>query len=111
MIVDNHTVDNVYGSSQAQVRRMVDPKIFFANERTYLAWMKAGVMLSSIAIGVLVFAQDSGYSPAYGLVLLPIAIGFLVYAIRLYRVCCTIKACFLFLLNFFSVADKKIEKS
>lgn len=31
----------------------VEPKVFFANERTFLAWLNMAVTLSSIAIAIL----------------------------------------------------------
>ena len=31
----------------------VEPKVFFANERTFLAWLNMSVTLSSIAVAIL----------------------------------------------------------
>ena len=64
----------------------IDPKIHFANERTFLSWMKAGVLIASVAIAILAFSQANGMSPIYGILLLPIAVAFCVYAVRLYLV-------------------------
>ena len=38
----------------------VEPKVFFANERTFLHWLHNGVTLYTIAAGILAFAADSG---------------------------------------------------
>jgi uncharacterized membrane protein YidH (DUF202 family) len=64
----------------------VDPKVFFANERTFLAWVHMALMLGGMAIGIIAFATKSGISPVPGLVLLPVAICFVVHALRQYYV-------------------------
>ena len=38
----------------------VEPKLFFANERTFISWLHMGVMLSSVSIGVLAFTSKHG---------------------------------------------------
>jgi uncharacterized membrane protein YidH (DUF202 family) len=59
----------------------VEPKVFFANERTFLAWMHLSVMLAGASIAILAFAEDQNpFSQIYGVVLLPVAIAFIVYA-------------------------------
>ena len=37
----------------------VEPKLFFANERTFISWLHMSVILSSMSIGVLAFTGDS----------------------------------------------------
>ena len=37
----------------------VEPKLFFANERTFISWLHMSVILSSISIGVLAFTGDN----------------------------------------------------
>ena len=37
----------------------VEPKVFVANERTFLHWLHAGVTLYTIAAGILAFASDT----------------------------------------------------
>ena len=40
----------------------VEPKLFFANERTFIKWLHMGVILSSISVGVLAFSgSDSEF--------------------------------------------------
>lgn len=62
----------------------IEPKVFLANERTFLHWLHHGVILSSIAGGILSFSKHSGTSWAewYALALMPISLGFCVYALH-----------------------------
>mmetsp|Transcript_2308 Transcript_2308/g.4574 ORF Transcript_2308/g.4574 Transcript_2308/m.4574 type:complete len:732 (+) Transcript_2308:115-2310(+) len=64
----------------------IEPKVFFANERTYLHWLHHSVILSSIASGILAFSSDSGetWGEWYALILLPIALGFCIYAMHVF---------------------------
>ena len=52
----------------------IEPKVFFANERTFLHWLHHGVILASIASGILAFSEKSGetWGEWYALLLLPI---------------------------------------
>ncbi|CAH1760470.1 9572_t:CDS:2 [Entrophospora sp. SA101] len=36
----------------------VEPKVFFANERTFLSWLQFTVVLGGLAIGLLNFGDD-----------------------------------------------------
>lgn len=62
----------------------IEPKVFFANERTYLHWLHYAVILSSIASGILAFSEQNGetWGEFYALALLPISLGFCVYALH-----------------------------
>jgi VTC domain/Domain of unknown function (DUF202) len=62
----------------------IEPKVFFANERTYLHWLHHGVILSSIASSILAFSEHSGntWGQMYALLLLPISLGFCIYALN-----------------------------
>ena len=64
----------------------IEPKVFFANERTFLHWLHAGVTLYTISAGILVFASVEGSEWAhwYAMSLLPIALGFCMYALRVF---------------------------
>ncbi len=59
----------------------IEPKVFFANERTFLSWMNMSVTLATISLAVVAFGDSSRVSKVYGLVLLPIAIGFVGYSL------------------------------
>lgn len=62
----------------------IEPKVFLANERTYLHWLHHGVILSSVASSILAFSEHSGetWGQIYALMLLPIALGFCIYALN-----------------------------
>ena len=63
----------------------IEPKVFFANERTFLAWMHLSVTLAGASIAILAFAEDSNpLSQLYGVILLPVAIAFIVYSMYQY---------------------------
>jgi len=61
----------------------VEPKAFFANERTLLQWMNICVLLSTIAITLL--SLEGRTAMFAGLILAPIAIFFLLYSFVTYR--------------------------
>lgn len=62
----------------------IEPKIFFANERTMIHWLHHGVILSSVASGILAFSDRSGETWAewYALALLPISLMFCIYGLH-----------------------------
>jgi uncharacterized membrane protein YidH (DUF202 family) len=66
----------------------VEPKVFFANERTYLTWLHMSVILATISVAIVTMADKEsprGYSgKIYGLVLMPVSIGFAIYAMHQY---------------------------
>ena len=61
-----------------------EPKTFFANERTFIAWLGMAVNLSSISIGVIAFTKHSSRGWIFGMSLLPLALLFIVYALWTY---------------------------
>jgi uncharacterized membrane protein YidH (DUF202 family) len=64
----------------------IEPKVFFSNERTFLAWMHVSVILAGASIAILAFADTNNYvSQVYGVVLLPVAIAFIVYSMVQYQ--------------------------
>jgi uncharacterized membrane protein YidH (DUF202 family) len=63
----------------------VEPKVFFSNERTFLAWMHLSIILAGASIAVMAFADDSNpMGQLYGIMLLPVAIAFIVYSMYQY---------------------------
>jgi len=64
----------------------IEPKVFFANERTFLHWLHAGIMLYTISAGILAFAssQDAEWAEWYAMALLPVALGFCLYALHVF---------------------------
>ncbi|KAL7422553.1 hypothetical protein Q5752_003201 [Cryptotrichosporon argae] len=62
----------------------VESKVWFANERTYIAYVTMGVLISTIALGLLAGAKDTlgkAFAGAYAV----IAIGVLIYGYALYQ--------------------------
>lgn len=68
-----------------KVPTKVEPKVFFSNERTFLAWLHMSVTLASISIAIIAFADHNEWSQLYGLLLLPVAIAFSVYSLFIYQ--------------------------
>lgn len=68
----------------------IEPKTFFANERTFLSWLHMAVTLGSIAAALLGFSTDGGQGlsghlvEVIALLLLPVAIGMCGYAIFIF---------------------------
>jgi uncharacterized membrane protein YidH (DUF202 family) len=69
---------------QRKVPVKIEPKVYFANERTFLAWLHMAVMLASVAVAICAFAEKNDFGLMYGLALMPVAIAFCVYALWLY---------------------------
>jgi len=63
----------------------IEPKVFFANERTFLAWMHVSIILAGASVAILALSdyEDIG-NQLYGLIMLPVAVAFLVYAMFQY---------------------------
>ena len=65
----------------------VDPKVFFANERTFLKWLHTSVTIGSVGTGLLGVAGAYGNGGAFapvrlvGLLLLLLAIAFCIHAL------------------------------
>lgn len=65
-------------SQHAAASVRVEPKTFFANERTLLQWLNVAVLLASVSITLLSFGEPA--AKAAGLLLSPIAIFFILYS-------------------------------
>mmetsp|Transcript_18164 Transcript_18164/g.39599 ORF Transcript_18164/g.39599 Transcript_18164/m.39599 type:complete len:716 (-) Transcript_18164:348-2495(-) len=79
----NEYADQVVAPTSIQ---KVEPKLFFANERTYLHWLHYAVVLSSIGSAVLSLSDDSveDWRQLYALALLPISLAFCIYALHVF---------------------------
>ncbi|RYG95023.1 DUF202 domain-containing protein [archaeon] len=78
-------IDN--GAVQAKPRKVpvkIEPKVFFANERTFLAWLHMSITLATISIAILAFAEANAWSQIYGLLLMPVSIAFCAYSLYMY---------------------------
>mmetsp|Transcript_37473 Transcript_37473/g.38160 ORF Transcript_37473/g.38160 Transcript_37473/m.38160 type:complete len:192 (-) Transcript_37473:230-805(-) len=71
-------------SKPRKVPIKVEPKVFFANERTFLAWLHMSITLASISLAIIAFADSNEWSQLYGLCLLPVAIAFCVYSLYVF---------------------------
>ena len=60
----------------------VEPKTFFANERTFLKWMQLSVLLVTLSTGLL--AVNDSRARLAGTLFFPIAIAFVAYAMLLF---------------------------
>lgn len=60
----------------------VEPKVFFASERTFLAWLHTSVLLAGASIAITSFSEGDLLNQLYGIVLLPVSITFLCYAMH-----------------------------
>lgn len=60
----------------------IDPKVFFANERTFLAWMHVSVILAGASVAIVAFTDTntSAAHQVYGVILLPVSIAFILYS-------------------------------
>ncbi|KAL9187449.1 hypothetical protein ACHAXT_001552 [Thalassiosira profunda] len=64
----------------------IDPKVFFANERTFLAWMHVAVILAGASVAIVAFTDTHHSAPhqLYSVILLPVSISFILYAMMQY---------------------------
>eukprot|EP00584_Thalassiosira_punctigera_P025825 CAMPEP_0172576356 /NCGR_PEP_ID=MMETSP1067-20121228/137679_1 /TAXON_ID=265564 ORGANISM="Thalassiosira punctigera, Strain Tpunct2005C2" /NCGR_SAMPLE_ID=MMETSP1067 /ASSEMBLY_ACC=CAM_ASM_000444 /LENGTH=310 /DNA_ID=CAMNT_0013369023 /DNA_START=1229 /DNA_END=2163 /DNA_ORIENTATION=- len=71
----------------------IDPKVFFANERTFLAWMHVSVILAGASVAIVAFSDAAPSrhrshatvaDQLYGVILLPVSIAFILYAMMQY---------------------------
>ncbi|MCJ1474069.1 vacuolar transporter chaperone [Lambiella insularis] len=60
----------------------VEPKVFFATERTFLSWLEVAILLGGIAGALLNFGDGVALAAAWGFVLL--AVAALLYSVGLY---------------------------
>ncbi|KAJ2610671.1 GTPase regulator Nrf1 [Coemansia sp. RSA 1365] len=61
----------------------VEPKVFFANERTFLSWLNFAIVLGSLALGLLNFGDKTG--KIAGAAFTIIAMFVMVYALMLFQ--------------------------
>ncbi|ORZ20284.1 vacuolar transporter chaperone 1 [Absidia repens] len=61
----------------------IEPKVFFANERTFLSWLHFTVVLGGLAMGLLNFGDK--ISQLCALMFTLIAMGVMVYALYTYH--------------------------
>ena len=64
--------------------QMIEPKLFFANERTFMKWLEMGVILSSASTAILAFSASDSTASYYAMGLLPICLLIVGYALTTY---------------------------
>lgn len=62
--------------------KKIEPKTYFANERTYLQWFNAAAMLGSVSLGLVGLTATSR---VIGLIFLPISVCLMLYALFMYH--------------------------
>ncbi|KAL5368211.1 SPX domain-containing protein [Cryptosporidium parvum] len=77
----NHGINNIQKKCVSSAVR-VEPKTFFANERTLLQWMNMSVLLATISVSLLSFGTQVGR--ICGLIMAPVAIFFIAYSYYIY---------------------------
>ena len=87
MPVNTNTSPSINAERLQKMRKVpikIEPKVFFANERTFLAWLHMSVTLASISMAIVALADANEWSQLYGLLLMPVSIAFCVYSLWLY---------------------------
>ena len=80
------TMSNFAGNKKVCVPQKIDPKTFFANERTFLKWLSISTMVGAMSVALLGFADaTSDGAQLAGIILLPVSILFMVYALAVFR--------------------------
>ena len=79
----------------------IEPKVFFANERTFLAWMHASILLAGASVAIVAVADSNPMSQIYGLILLPVSIAFIGYSMYQCEYCTggVVLACCIFVVS------------
>jgi len=68
------------------VPQKIDPKTFFANERTFLKWLSISVMIGLMSVTLLSFRSSDAQGAALaGLILMPVSVIFMIYALVVFR--------------------------
>eukprot|EP00580_Thalassiosira_gravida_P011140 CAMPEP_0201642784 /NCGR_PEP_ID=MMETSP0493-20130528/26979_1 /ASSEMBLY_ACC=CAM_ASM_000838 /TAXON_ID=420259 /ORGANISM="Thalassiosira gravida, Strain GMp14c1" /LENGTH=254 /DNA_ID=CAMNT_0048117057 /DNA_START=41 /DNA_END=805 /DNA_ORIENTATION=- len=69
-----------------KVPMKLEPKVYFANERTFLAWLHVVLILAAASLTIITYStsEDMG-SQLYGIVLLPVSVAYIFYALWQYR--------------------------
>ena len=75
-----HTTTSRTTTNKAAIK--VEPKVFFSAERTFLAWLHTSVLLAGASIAITSFSDYDLLNQVYGVILLPVAIAFLCYAMH-----------------------------
>jgi uncharacterized membrane protein YidH (DUF202 family) len=67
------------------VSQKVEPKLHFANERTFIHWLHIAVHMSALATAILAFAPQSSMGELYAMLMLPLSLVFIGYALFVFH--------------------------
>ena len=63
----------------------VEPKVHFANERTFLAWLHVVLILAAASMTIVAYGRDDSIvNQLYGIILLPVSVAYIFYALWQY---------------------------
>jgi uncharacterized membrane protein YidH (DUF202 family) len=65
-------------------KQKVEPKIFFANERTFMKWLSMAVILSSVSTAILAFTDTESKAQIWALVMLPVSLLLIFYPLKIF---------------------------
>lgn len=60
----------------------IEPKTFFANERTFIQWLSASLLITTLSFALIGFNTET--SKISGLIMFPVAVIFIVYSLIIY---------------------------
>ena len=63
----------------------IEPKTYFANERTFLQWMSFCVIIQGIGIALISFPSTNFVGLISGVCFVAISVGFMAYSLFLFR--------------------------
>lgn len=65
-------------------KQKIEPKIFFANERTFMKWLSMAVLLSSVSTGILAFTETESKAQIWALAMLPVSLLLIFYPLKIF---------------------------
>jgi SPX domain protein involved in polyphosphate accumulation len=80
---DNDKIPTTLNNKKIVIPVRVEPKVFFANERTFLSWLHFCIVLGGLALGLLNFGDSVGQIS--GMIFTGVAMLFMIYALFLYQ--------------------------
>lgn len=79
----NAAIPSSFNQKRIVLPVRVEPKVFFANERTFLSWLHFCIVLGGLALGLLNFGDTVGQIS--GVIFTLVAMMFMIYALLLYQ--------------------------
>lgn len=66
---------------ERKVPTKLEPKGFFAVERTFLLWMHSALWLLAASLTIIAYGYKDPHKLMYGMIILPVALAFICYAL------------------------------